>query len=98
MQFETLSVIDEYLRMVHKKKENIRMVTNLIAIESCSVCHIIILFNMDSLLREMFHMTVRWDDMFPVLQLVIDSPVSPVTSILPLMFVVTVTAFKQVCK
>ena len=31
------------------------------------------------------------------LQLLIDSPVSPVTSILPLVFVITVTAIKQVC-
>ena len=31
-------------------------------------------------------------------QLVIDSPVSPMTSILPLIFVVTVTAVKQVRK
>ena len=32
-----------------------------------------------------------------LLQLLIDSPVSPVTSILPLAFVITVTALKQVC-
>ena len=32
-----------------------------------------------------------------LLQLLIDSPVSPVTSILPLAFVITVTAIKQVC-
>lgn len=32
-----------------------------------------------------------------LLQLLIDSPVSPVTSILPLVFVITVTAIKQVC-
>ena len=30
------------------------------------------------------------------MQLIIDSPVSPVTSILPLIFVVVVTAIKQV--